>query len=82
MIADVTVVPKSGRFSVSVKEGKVKVFLKSAPEQNKANLELVKGLSKALGCQVRVVSGLKSRHKRVELDISEDEWGAFLATKG
>ncbi len=79
MIAEVTVVPKSGRFSVSVKEGKVKVFLRSAPEQNKANMELIKELSKALGCQVRVISGMKSRHKRLELDISEGEWQAFIS---
>jgi uncharacterized protein YggU (UPF0235/DUF167 family) len=78
MIADVTAVPKSGRFSVSFKDGKVKIFLKNAAEGNKANLELVKGLSKLLGASVRIVSGITSRRKRVELGITDLEWAAFL----
>ncbi len=78
MIVEVTVVPKSGRFAVSIKEDKIKIFLKSPAEQNKANLELVKELSKALGCNVRIISGLKSRSKKIELDASEEEWDAFL----
>ncbi len=78
MIADVTALPKSGRFSVSFKDGKVKVFLKSAAEGNKANLELVKELSKLLGAPVRIVSGHASRRKRIEIGISEADWAAFV----
>lgn len=78
MIADISVVPKSKRFSISVKEGKVKVFLKSPAEHNKANLELVKELSKLLKADVRVVSGLKSRRKRLEIALDQAEWDAFL----
>ncbi|MDD5339640.1 MAG: DUF167 domain-containing protein [Candidatus ainarchaeum sp.] len=81
MIADVTAVPKSGRFSVSFKDGKVKIFLKSAAEGNKANLELVKELSKLLGAPVRIASGLTSRRKRIEIGISEPDWAAFLETR-
>jgi uncharacterized protein (TIGR00251 family) len=75
---EVTVVPKSGRFSISVKDKKVKIFLKSAAEQNKANHELVKELSKLLGKDVRIASGLKSKLKRLEIDITEEEWENFL----
>ncbi len=78
MIADVAAVPKSGRFSVSFKDGKVKIFLKSAAEGNKANLELVKELSKLLHAPVRIVSGHTSRRKRVELGASESVWASFL----
>ncbi len=78
MIADVTAVPKSGRFSVSLKDGKVKIFLKSAAEGNKANMELVKELSKLLGAPVRIVSGHTSRRKRIEAGVSEAEWAAFI----
>jgi uncharacterized protein (TIGR00251 family) len=78
VIIEVTVVPRSGRFSLSLKDGQVRISLKSAPEQNKANLELVKGLSKALGRPVRIVSGHKSKRKRLEIDISQEEWETFL----
>lgn len=81
MIVDVTAVPKSGRFAVSVKAGRVKIFLKSAAERNKANAELVAELSKALGKPVRILSGHRSRHKRLEMDISEGEWEGFLSNK-
>lgn len=81
MIVEVTAVPKSGRFSVSFKEGKVKVSLKSAAEQNKANVELVKELSKALKKEVRVISGQKSRRKRLYIDISREEWENFLSNR-
>ncbi|MBI5227897.1 DUF167 domain-containing protein [Candidatus Micrarchaeota archaeon] len=78
MIADITVVPKSGRFSISLKDNKVKVFLRSAAENNKANLELVKELEKRLECGVRIVSGHKSKRKRLEFDLSEDTWNLFV----
>jgi uncharacterized protein (TIGR00251 family) len=81
VIVEVTAVPKSGRFSVSFKEGKVKVFLKSAAEQNKANTELVRGLSKALGREVHIISGQKSRRKRLEIDVSNEEWENFLLNR-
>ncbi|MBU0591101.1 DUF167 domain-containing protein [Candidatus Micrarchaeota archaeon] len=74
MIIDIIVVPKSGRFAVSVKDGKIKVFLKSAAEDNKANLELIKEFSKLTSCEVRIVSGLKSRRKKIELDLGELEF--------
>ncbi len=78
MIVEVSVVPKSGRFELSLKEGKLKAYLKSPPEKNKANLELAKELSKLLGCQVTIVSGQKSRRKVLELDISQSAWDSFL----
>jgi len=78
MIIDIAVVPKSKQFSIIKKEGKIKVHLKSAPENNKANLELVKEFSKIFNCQVRIISGLKSKHKKLELDISEENFEMCL----
>ncbi len=80
MIAEVSVVPKSGSFKLSLKDGKLKAYLKSPPEKNKANLELARELSKLLDCPVRIVSGQKSRRKTLEIEISEKEWGDFLAS--
>ena len=80
MIVDISVVPKSGRFKIVKKDGKIKIFLKSPPEENKANLELLKELEKLRGKPVKIVSGLKSRHKKIEIDVSEKEWDEFLAS--
>jgi uncharacterized protein (TIGR00251 family) len=81
MLLQVNVVPKSGRFSVSVKDGRVKVNLRSAPEGNKANLELIKELSKSTGAPVRIVSGLKSHHKAIEIGMDPTEWEKYLLLK-
>ncbi len=74
MILELTVFPKSKKFSIVQKDGKIKVHLKSAPEHNKANLELIKELSKLFNCQVRIISGLKSKAKKVELNISQEDF--------
>jgi len=79
VIVEVSVVPKSVRFSISVKDGRLKISLKSPPEKDKANMELTRELSKALGCGVRILSGHKSRRKRLDIDISEEQWQAFLS---
>lgn len=46
--------------------------LKSAPENNKANLELIKIISKKYGVdhrRVKIKSGTTSNHKLVQVDI-------------
>lgn len=79
MIVEVTVAPKSGKFRIREKNGIIKVGLKSAPEGNKANLELVKEFEKLFGKPVRIVSGAKSKKKKIELPVSETEWKQFVS---
>jgi uncharacterized protein (TIGR00251 family) len=79
MLVEVTVVPKSKRFSVSVKDGKVKIHLRSSPEDNKANIELIKELSKALKTDVRILSGHTSKRKKLEIGMDEENWEFFLS---
>jgi uncharacterized protein (TIGR00251 family) len=79
MIIDITVVPNSPKFSVGYKNGRLKVSLTSEPKMNRANIELIQNLSKLLGKQVRIISGLTSKRKKLSVDISEDEWNAFVA---
>ena len=79
MIVEVSVVPKSGKFRIIEKEGVVKVHLRNPPEDNKANLELIKEFEKLFGKPVRIVSGLKSKKKKIELPISEDKWKRFVS---
>jgi len=78
MILDVSVITKSPKFSVSVKDGMVKVRLTSPPEKGEANAELVKELSKAIGVGVRIISGHTSRRKRLEIDMDEESWKTVL----
>ncbi len=56
---------------VKIEGNKILVGLTSRPEMGRANLELIKKLAKHFdvsSSQVRIVSGLKSRNKIVEID--------------
>ena len=63
----IKVKPNSGEQSVEKKGDEFIVKLKSAPENNKANLELVKVLKKYFGKEVKIKSGFTSRRKIVEV---------------
>jgi uncharacterized protein (TIGR00251 family) len=78
MIVEASVVPNSRRFSISTKEGRLKIHLASPPENNRANIELIKELTKLTGRSVRILSGASSKRKRIEIAMSEEEWGAFI----
>lgn len=57
---------------VRVDGGKIHVGLASRPEKGKANTELIKKLAKHFdvsSSQVRIVVGLKSRRKIVEIEV-------------
>lgn len=61
---------KFHRDFVEVRGDKIIVGLTSKPERGKANRELIKKLAKHFKVsqsQVRIVSGLKSRNKTVEI---------------
>lgn len=74
----IKVIPQSGRLQLAwdAKRGLLKCFLKSAPEKNKANDELLTFLRKSLGIpreDVAIIGGHTSRTKRVRIqsDLSE-----------
>lgn len=67
MIIEVTVVPNSKKFEI-VKKDKIKIFLKSKAENNKANLELLKELKKKFKCKVFILSGALSKNKKLFFD--------------
>ena len=60
---EVSVKPKSSFSKIEEKEGDIIVFLKSPPENNKANKELVTLFKKNLGLEVEIIKGLKSKKK-------------------
>ncbi len=59
--------PNSGRQEIIKKGGRYLVYLKSRPENNKANIELVKLLKKYFDRPVKIRDGLSSRRKVVEV---------------
>ena len=64
----IKVKPNSGRQEIEkISEEEYKVFLKSPPEDNKANKELVKLLKKEFKRDIKIVSGSTSRKKLVEI---------------
>jgi len=67
MMIHIKVKPNSSEQSVEKIEDVYVVKLKSPPEDGKANLELVKLLSKYFGFEVKIKSGFNSRHKVVQV---------------
>jgi uncharacterized protein (TIGR00251 family) len=82
MRISVAVVPKSGSFRAERKgDGSLKVYLRSAAESNKANIELLKEMRRLLKAEVRISSGLRSRHKVLEIALSEEDLLRLLPTR-
>jgi uncharacterized protein (TIGR00251 family) len=68
MIIKIKVYPQSGREEIiKITESEYKVYLKKPAEDNKANIELIKLLSKYFKTPVRVVKGFKCREKIIEI---------------
>jgi len=70
----IKVVPLSGRQAFELdKNGKLKCYLKNAPENGKANLELIKFLAKSLNLtqnEIEIVAGGTSRNKKIKIVTS------------
>ena len=67
MIIKIKVKPNSSEQSIEKLGEEYLVKLKSRPEDGKANVELVKLLTKYFGSEVRIKSGFSSRRKIVEV---------------
>ena len=68
MIIYIRVKPSSGKQEIAKQEdGTFLVHLKSPPEDNKANVELLKLLHNYFKSKVRIKSGLTSRNKIIEV---------------
>lgn len=72
LCVEIKVVCQSGRSALIVdKSGILKCFVKAAPEKGKANAEVIKTVSKAVGVAqhcVTIVGGLTSRKKLLKLE--------------
>ncbi len=52
---------------ISQSSNELVIAVHAPPEDNKANIELIKFLSRKFGAEVRIVRGLKGRNKVVEI---------------
>ncbi len=79
IIIEVKVVPSSGKLGACLDaSNKLKIYLKSPPEDGKANRELIKYLAQALNttqAAVSIIAGATGRKKkiRIELTLTYDE---------
>lgn len=73
MYLEVRVVPNAKKFSVSVKENLIKIYVQAKAENNEANKELVQELTKLIGKKALLVKGAKSKRKVIEVEGEENE---------
>jgi uncharacterized protein (TIGR00251 family) len=74
---ELKVQPQSTKRDIVIaNDGTIKVYLHSAPENNKANKELIKYLSDRLGIsksKIKIIRGLTSRNKTLEINEIDEE---------
>jgi len=79
ILLEIKAVPGASKTELAgIKDGRLRIRIAAAPEDGKANAELLRLLSRALGCprrDLRLISGEKSRFKAVALPL---ECGAKL----
>lgn len=79
LFCEIKVIPSSGKSECKLdKNGTLKCYLKSLPENNKANDELIKLFAKVVGLpkqEVTITFGHTSRNKRIKInaDISFEQ---------
>ena len=71
--------PNSSEFEISKFSETVIIYTKNQPENNKANIEIIKDLGKIFGKPVRILRGLKSKNKVILIEgITEKEFEGKL----
>jgi len=73
VVLEVKVKPKSGSFRMQINEELI-VFCKQPPIGGKVNRELVKELSKILRRKVEIVSGFRSKTKKLVIRDVTENW--------
>lgn len=79
MIVKIKARPNSERLSFELKDGVIRAGLTEPAENNRANLQLVKELTKIFG-GCRFVAGKSSKSKAVELPVTPEELKQRLHT--
>ncbi|MCW3984927.1 MAG: DUF167 domain-containing protein [Candidatus Bathyarchaeota archaeon] len=78
VILEIQVKPKSKNFRIRVNDELV-IFCRQQPVKGKVNRELIKELSKIFGRKVEIVSGLRSKVKKILIrKIAEEDVSKIL----
>jgi len=67
MRVKIKVKPGSGKQKIEKAEEGYVVWLKERAEDNKANIELLKLMKKYLGKNIKIIKGVRSRDKIIEV---------------
>jgi len=59
----IRVIPNSSKTKLIEENNQLKLYLQAQPEDNKANIALIKFFKKEYNVRVTIKSGVKSRHK-------------------
>jgi len=66
-LLELRVVPHSSRTELLQENNQLKLYLKSVPQKDKANKELIKFFKKEFNLKVEILRGLKSREKVLKI---------------
>ncbi len=71
-LLEIKVIPRARQSAISIdKGGSLRIHLKSAPENGKANQELIQVIAKSLRIplsDIAIVAGFSSRNKKVSIE--------------
>ena len=74
IVLDLKINPGQGVFQIiRIENGYLKIKLKEKAVKGKANLEIEKQLGRVFDSNIRIVSGLKSRQKKVLIELSREK---------
>jgi len=67
--------PNSPKFSIEINNNRILINCKSLPKQNKANIEIMKELTRTFKKNIEIISGLSSKNKKILIHgITEQEF--------
>ncbi len=67
-IVELNVKTNSDRTELIIKDEKLILQIKALPEDGKANQEIIKYLHKNTGKNIKIISGMTSKHKLIRLE--------------
>ena len=71
-IFDAKIKPNSRKFEIKVND-EIVILCEEPPVEGRVNRELIKNLRRLFKCEVEIVSGAKSRRKRIFVNAPVDE---------
>jgi len=72
-VINIHVRPNSGQFQVRIEDDDLVVCCRESPVKGRANRELTKELSKLFKRRVEIVSGFRSKNKRILIKDADGE---------